>query len=45
MKNHKIKGLRCVNSSIAQNIQEYNSRVRQRIYNVLKLGMIVKSSP
>ena len=44
-RNQKIQGVRCLNSSIARNIQESISCPRERIYNILKLGMTIGSSP
>ena len=37
-RNQEIQTLRCINSLIARNIQEYISRRRERISNVLILG-------
>ena len=43
-RNQEIQVLRCLNSSIAWNIQDYISCQRERIYNVLKLGVTIESS-
>ena len=44
-RNQEIQGLKFLNNSIAQNIEEYNTRRRERIYNILKLGKTIISSP
>ena len=37
--------LRCLNSSIAQNILEYIFHIQERVYYVLNFGMTARSSP
>ena len=41
----RIQGFRCLNSLITQNIQEYDFPRRERIYNILKLGVTFGTSP